>query len=253
MSACFGNSTLAEAARKVQLEFQSRRLGPACQLSHFCENLQSMVANLAFSPIVLRWGSPENPVPLSPNPGAPPRLGSHESAMKKAIAALSLAAGCGAGLVCSAQAQTFEVNREALVLRSEPSERGGPATVLGVLRRGDRVSAGHDRWMRVAVESGSQRGKVGYVARRGLEESNWTQESAYLNRVSSGNSYHVSGVAQFATLRNAMSTAAAPVERVPRGDFVVSLSSPPGSGWHYVQVVGTGAKGWIPSRYLAPN
>lgn len=173
--------------------------------------------------------------------------------MKSPLAKFMIGAVFIAGYALSASAQTFEVNRDELTLRSEPSERGGPLTIKGILRRGDRVSAGHDRWMRVAVESGPQRGKVGYVARRGLEESSWTEETANLKRVNSGTSYHVTGVLQYATLRNGMSSRAVALEKVPRGDFVVSLSSPSGSGWNYVQVVSTGTKGWIPARFLARN
>lgn len=173
--------------------------------------------------------------------------------MKSVVSKLLLLAGLAAATLSTADAQTYRVNRDELALRSEPSERGGPLTVVGILRRGDRISAGHDRWMRVAVESGSLKGKTGYVARRGVDESSWTEERAYLTRVNSGTSYAVSGVLQYATLRSGMSSNSSSLERVPRGDLVVSLEVPPNAGWHYVQVVSTGSKGWIQSRFLSRN
>ena len=187
---------------------------------------------------------PRDPHNLIPN---------HSISMNSLLSKLLFAIGLAAALVGTAEAQTYRVNRDELALRSEPSERGGPLTVVGVLRRGDRVSAGHDRWMRVAVESGTLRGKVGYVARRGVDESSWTEERSYLTRSNAGTSYYVTGVLQYTTLRSAMSSGSSALERVPRGDLVVSLDSPSGSGWHYVQVVSTGSKGWISSRFLARN
>ena len=175
--------------------------------------------------------------------------------MIQAILRLLFIAACVGGFHSTASAQTFRVNVPKLSLRTEPSTTGGDRTIVGTLNKNDLLSAGHDRWMRVAVQSGVHAGKTGYVLRHGTAEADWEESKAMVTRVASQTSYFVSGVNRFANLRNAASTSAPIIGKIPKGDFVVSLDTKPAIGqiWHYVQVVDTGRKGWVSGEFLSKN